>query len=116
MLAFLNWVIYVFVVPSFRTTSVGIATPALIFVFIFITGPLNAVVIAQGAAASTTLNFIRTVGFNSANQTVNVGFQYQAYNATTGQINSYSLTVPLLTLMPIPYIRVRDSTWWHVPC
>lgn len=83
-------------------------------------GPLNAVIRAQAQAALTTVDFIKTVGFNAANaqapllpgQPTMVTFSYtkdktDANGAVTPQ--KYKLEVPILAMLPIPYIRVEET-------
>jgi hypothetical protein len=69
-------------------------------------GPLNAVVNAQAQAAMSTVNFIRSIGFDRNNKTINVNFAYQSINASTGLVTKHTLSVPVLTILPIPYLRV----------
>ena len=72
-------------------------------------GPLEAVVNAQAAAAVTTIAFIHTIGMD--NGTVRMlQFSYNTRNATTGVMQAKSLAVPLLAIVPIPYLRVRELT------
>ena len=69
-------------------------------------GPLSACVEAQEKAALTTVNFIRNVGFVKdkdnipTNEVVNVTFMYMREN------KKVELTVPLLTIVPIPFIAI----------
>jgi hypothetical protein len=81
-------------------------------------GPLNAVVQAQAQAAQSTVNFIRQAGFNDRNETINARFMYTSTNATTGDKKDMVLSVPVLTLLPIPYLRVREQRREHCtePC
>lgn len=72
-------------------------------------GPLMAVIDAQSAAALTTMDFIRNVGFDENGDARNVSFIYDRLNSTSGAIESKTLTVPLLTIIPIPYVRVRAA-------
>lgn len=69
-------------------------------------GPLNACVKAQADAAMTTWNFIKEVGLSEdkdGNRTLNyVSFSYNK-NGRQCTVN-----VPLLTIVPIPYIAIRD--------
>ncbi|MBP5644480.1 MAG: DUF2589 domain-containing protein [Bacteroidales bacterium] len=69
-------------------------------------GPLNACVKAQADAAMTTWNFIKEVGLSEdkdGNRTLNyVSFTYNK-NGRQCTVN-----VPLLTIVPIPYIAIRD--------
>ena len=89
-------------------------------------GALSAIIEAQSQAAHTTVNFINEVGFEGKQgerKPVYVDFQYekvivpkketeqqetQAQEEAQKQITS--LKVPLLTMVPIPYIRVDDAT------
>ncbi|EPX64102.1 hypothetical protein D187_005235 [Cystobacter fuscus DSM 2262] len=67
-------------------------------------GPLTAAVKAQALAAKTSVDFIRSVGFTEKNEVVNIKFVYQRDG------RNVSLDVPLLTIVPIPYLRIDDMT------
>lgn len=96
--------------------------------------PLKAAVEAQALAARSTIEFIQTVGFEQQNDdalfptlstkadgTVDktsttsssfgkvrtVTFTYQQQSAN-GQEEEATLTVPLLTIVPIPFLRIED--------
>jgi hypothetical protein len=69
-------------------------------------GPLTAVITAQAQAAARTVEFITSVGFDDQGSAVNVEFTYKTTNDTTGALADVTLSVPLLTLLPIPYLRV----------
>jgi Protein of unknown function (DUF2589) len=69
-------------------------------------GPLTAVIKAQAMAAQSTADFIKSVGLDENNNVVNIDFDYEAVNTTTGEKYTNTLTVPLLTIIPIPFIRV----------
>lgn len=89
-------------------------------------GPLQAVVKAQALAASSTVDFIQQVGLNPAqggggNQTARtVDFSFQrrvpAREEDGGSpsdvltTETVQLTVPLLTIVPVPFIRVKEAT------
>ncbi len=102
-------------------------------------GPLVAVIEAQTLAAKATAEFIKTVGFDEKNQPVYVEFKYpkevQPYQpavdakpevpatATAAAIPAVAakdavlavyaemkIEVPLLTILPIPFIRVEEAT------
>lgn len=87
-------------------------------------GPLTAVIKAQAQSAQTSVDFIKSVGFNAADAQTDPGkptmvsFTYdkpvETKDATTGAIvvtpTPYNLTVPILTMLPIPYIRVEEVT------
>jgi len=88
-------------------------------------GPLNAVVRAQ-ANSALTIDFIKTVGFTGAspqagpgggaapppNQPTMVSFTYSKdkTDPNTGTVTpqKYKLEVPILAMVPIPYIRVEE--------
>lgn len=88
------------------TTPSTVATSALQAIPFgsLIGGPLQAAVQAQAMAAKTSWEFIQQVGLStdaSGNKTaVSVQFQYQK----GGQM--VNLVVPLLTIVPIPYIAI----------
>jgi Protein of unknown function (DUF2589) len=73
----------------------------------YLLGPLSAVVNTQARTALTSLNFIRTFGFDQNNKTITSQFTYLATNASTGLVKARTLRVPLLTLIPVPFLRVR---------
>jgi hypothetical protein len=87
-------------------------------------GPLNAVVKAQAQSAQTSVDFIKSVGFNAADATEDPGkptmvtFKYdkpvESKDKDTGVITvtavPFTLTVPILTMLPIPFIRVEETT------
>jgi hypothetical protein len=83
---------------------------------------------AQALAAKSTVKFIKEVGFKSApedqdgNQDENIGdvrnvtFKYKRKTAAGSGVGNeageeeVSLTVPILTIVPIPYIRIDEMT------
>ena len=68
-------------------------------------GPLNAAIEAQAKAANTTLEFIQNIGFVDGGDTVrNVTLKYM-----NGDVQK-TLEVPILTMVPIPYIRIDDMS------
>ena len=103
-------------------------------------GPLTAVVQAQAQAAMTTVNFIKQVGFEPpagvgadgapptqqiSGNPIYVKFRYQkevpqlpAAGGNDGTSTSTAVTtkqtheieVPLLTMLPIPYLRIAETT------
>jgi len=81
-------------------------------------GPLDAVVRAQAQSAQTSVDFIKAVGFDEdGNTPTMVTFSYmKPVETTDGQGNTtvtptkYDLTVPILTMLPIPFIRVEETT------
>jgi hypothetical protein len=77
---------------------------------LFGVGPLTAVIQAQAASALTTIDFIKSVGMDSNGSIINVEFIYNITNATSGQRQANSLKVPLLTIVPIPFINVDECT------
>jgi hypothetical protein len=71
-------------------------------------GPLNAVVEAQAKSAITTANFIKEVAFDKQGKVVNVDFSYNRKN-DNGSDQQFTLTVPFLTMLPVPYITVSSA-------
>ena len=70
-------------------------------------GPLKACIEAQAMAAQTSWNFIKDVGLNINPETgekevVNVTFLFQKEG------HMAQLNVPLLTIVPIPYIAINS--------
>lgn len=65
-------------------------------------GPLSACIDAQEQAALSTVNFIDRVGFDPKNpgHVVNVDFTYKREGTDV------QLSVPLLTIVPIPFISI----------
>jgi hypothetical protein len=75
-------------------------------------GPLKAAVEAQAMAAESTVEFIERVAFTSTgagSALRNVTFSYSKVNSEGGNQN-FSLTVPLLSILPIPFIRIDEMT------
>lgn len=86
-------------------------------------GPLNAVVRAQAQSAQTSVDFIKSVGFNALDAANDPGkptmvtFSYDkpietkdAAGVITVTPTKFNLTVPILTMLPIPYLRVEEVT------
>jgi hypothetical protein len=81
-------------------------------------GPLDAVVRAQAQSAQTSVDFIKAVGFDEdSNTPTMVTFSYMKPVETTDTDGNtivtptkYDLTVPILTMLPIPFIRVEETT------
>ena len=81
-------------------------------------GPLNAVVRAQAQSANTSVDFIKSVGFDEdSGKPTMVTFTYDKALETTAadgttavEVRPYNLTVPILTMLPIPFIRVEETT------
>ena len=97
-------------------------------------GPLKAAIEAQALAARTTIEFIEKVGFDppaedapdpfalvfeededakitnsSLGPVRNVSFSYES-KKSDGSVDRITLTVPILTIVPIPYIRIDELT------
>jgi hypothetical protein len=71
-------------------------------------GPLNAIVEAQAKSAITTANFIKEVAFDKNGEIVNVNFKYNRKD-NNGRDQDFTLTVPFLTMLPIPYITIETA-------
>jgi hypothetical protein len=78
--------------------------------------PMAAVVQAEAIAARATADFIKEVGFTKTTDAVdpdfgtikNISFSYNRQNAD-GTSQMASITVPLLTIVPIPTLRVAQA-------
>ena len=91
--------------PAIDTTPSKVATSALqgIPFSALIGGPLGAAVDAQAQSAKTTIDFIQNVGLTGPpdnRKTIQVEFVYYADGREA------KLIVPLLTILPIPYLSV----------
>ncbi len=86
-------------------------------------GPMTAAIQAQSLAAQATVNFIKEVGFTHTDEdnddlgvVRNVTFKYKRKSVAGVEETSndgeeeVSLTVPILTIVPIPYIRIDELT------
>ena len=92
-------------------------------------GPMKAAVEAQALSAQSTIEFIQKVGFKTAAGGVeptdmlfddtaadadagelrNVTFLYEKKDATEA-FGEFRLTVPLLAIAPVPYLRIEEMT------
>jgi hypothetical protein len=90
-------------------------------------GPMKAAIEAQALAAQSTVEFIHKVGFKQdlssgndllfadpnadadAGELRSVKFAYTKKDENGGDA-AFELSVPLLSIMPIPYIRIDDMT------
>lgn len=70
-----------------------------------IAAPLNACVSAQAEAAQSTINFIQSVGLNE-DENGNKQAVYVYFNFIQGG-RRVTISVPLLTMIPIPYIAIN---------
>jgi hypothetical protein len=89
--------------------------------------PMKAAVEAQALAAQSTVEFIQKVGFKAANfEPDDMLFEDPANDADAGTLRNvtfkylkknendteaeFELTVPLLAIVPIPYLRIDEMT------
>lgn len=78
--------------------------------------PMTAAVEAQALAAQTSVDFIRSIGFEATDDTTSFGpvrqveFTYSQRDVESGLDRTVTLNVPLLTIVPIPYLRIDDMT------
>lgn len=78
--------------------------------------PMTAAVEAQALAAQTSVDFIRSIGFETEADGTDFGpvrqveFTYTHRDVETGTDRTVTLTVPLLTIVPIPFLRIDDMT------
>ena len=78
--------------------------------------PMAAIVQAEAIAARATADFIKEVGFTKNTDSVdsdfgaikNISFSYNRQNAD-GTAQMALITVPLLTIVPIPTLRVAQA-------
>ncbi|MDA8136247.1 MAG: DUF2589 domain-containing protein [Desulfobacteraceae bacterium] len=89
--------------------------------------PLKAAIESQALAAKTTVDFIKEVGFKAPStgdpidialgatddadmgEVRNVTFEYHKKDGEDDE-TKFELTVPILTITPIPYIRIDEMT------
>jgi hypothetical protein len=67
-------------------------------------GPLDAAIEAQARAALSSVDFIRSIGFTDDGEVQTVTFTAKRGDQTT------EIQVPLLTIVPVPFIRIDDMT------
>lgn len=65
-----------------------------------IAAPMQGAIKASGLAAQSTLEFISKVGFTGEDSTRKI-------NTTSFMFNDTKIQVPLLSMIPIPYIRIK---------
>lgn len=82
-------------------------------------GPMQAFIKAQALAASTTADFIQSVGLSDdgsgGKKATTVAFSFDRSKAAedgtdTVKTETVVLSVPLLTIVPVPYIRIQEAT------
>lgn len=66
--------------------------------------PLDAAIEAQSRAAVSSVNFIKAIGFDEKGNVQTIKF-----TAKKGSVET-EITVPLLTIVPIPFIRIDEMT------
>ncbi|MBX3738300.1 MAG: DUF2589 domain-containing protein [Candidatus Didemnitutus sp.] len=71
-------------------------------------GPLDAIIRAQAKSAIATTNFIKEVGCDRNGKVVNAEFAYTRRD-DDGGTRRFSLTVPFLAMVPVPYLTVSDA-------
>jgi hypothetical protein len=74
-----------------------------------ITGPLSAAVKAQALAAQSSIHFIKQAGFNPDGSVTTVSLSFKGFNSTTQQYIDRTMTIPLLAILPIPFVEVCVS-------
>jgi hypothetical protein len=96
---------------------------------LLIGGPMKAAIEAQALAAQSTIEFIQKVGFKTPTggfEPIDMLFQDTSADADAGELRSvtftyskkdetdtvaeFRLTVPLLAITPIPYLRIDEMT------
>jgi len=73
-------------------------------------GPMQAVIQAQASSSKVTVDFIHEIGFqelDDGSQFVrSVSFYYSKLE--NGSVTNYTLTLPFILMMPIPYIEIEE--------
>jgi len=69
-------------------------------------GPMVAAIRSQAASAYQTLAFVKGLEDPTTKQLINVDFIYDS-SSSTG-VNMNRITVPLLAILPIPYLRIKS--------
>jgi hypothetical protein len=57
----------------------------------------------------STINFVKSIGFDAEGKAIKMDFTFDAVNASTGQRTERTLHVPILTMVPVPFLRVRSQ-------
>lgn len=70
--------------------------------------PLNAIVEAQAKSAIATANFIREVAFDKEGRAVTSEFRFNRVGED-GRTQEVSLSVPFITMLPIPYVAIEHA-------
>lgn len=75
-------------------------------------GPLEAVVKAQERSSIATLNFLTSDLIMDKNGVKNADFKYKKHGEVDGQVVEQDcvLSVPIMTLVPIPSLRICEVT------
>ncbi|NJQ01724.1 DUF2589 domain-containing protein [Streptomyces sp. PLAI1-29] len=81
-------------------------------------GPLTAVVKAQAQSAQSSVDFIKSVGFDKNGSPTMVSFSYDRpvekkneNGVVTGvDHKKFTLSVPILTMLPTPFLRIAETT------
>ncbi|MFN3383276.1 MAG: DUF2589 domain-containing protein [Archaeoglobaceae archaeon] len=76
--------------------------------------PLESAVRAQAYAAMTTARFVEEVGLDDQGNVKSVTFKFKRkiLDPDTGEVRAEDTTIeaPLLTILPVPFIRIKDMT------
>jgi hypothetical protein len=78
--------------------------------------PMTAAVEAQALAAQSSVDFIRSIGFENEDDTESFGavrqveFTFTRKDTDSDTDTTATLKVLLLTIVPIPYLRIDDMT------
>lgn len=70
--------------------------------------PLNAIIEAQAKSAIATANFVREVAFDKEGRAVMSEFRYRRV-ADDGREQEVVLSVPFITMLPIPYVTIEHA-------
>jgi hypothetical protein len=73
----------------------------------FWSAPLVSVVTSQAIAAVDALSYVVRTAFDKDKGSVNVQFHFDEKDEDTNDTTTKAIDLPLITLMPLPFIRVR---------
>ncbi len=75
-------------------------------------GPLSAIVHAQAKSAMSTINFIESVGFDNERNSIPLVFAAIRTVPNDAGVDTevrHEMTVPILSALPIPFLRVESA-------
>lgn len=74
-----------------------------------LTGVFVAMAEGQRAALDNSLSFLKYLAGDEKRETPNLVFYYNKTSPTTGEETKYQMAVPLISIIPIPYISIKEA-------